>query len=399
LFSPTSTGTGAQSIQITIPQGFTHTPPFYVYGAANSGTITYTASATAYGFGSTTGTVTLQPAGFVLQGPLGLGSSSFPASIGTTQGITVIAAMLNSSKGYLAQQAVAGPGSVTVNLSSSNAAVGAITSPVVIVGGTSNNIATFTPVGPGTSSITMSTPSGFSAPSGDTQLNASIAPQSAQVTSGVTVGNQLALQGTVNLSQAPTSNETVTLTVTSGNILLAVNPTDMGSSSIQITIASGSTQGNYYIYGLASSGTAAYSVTASGYTSGSGTVTLAPSGVVLAGPNGLGFLGFTASVGNPQTLTVYTCTLNPSNKNDFSVQEQLAGFVVNGVTATINDSSGGAYGTLSPNPITIPAGASSGTVTFTPKADSGGIFYFQILTPTGFTTAGNNILLQVSVSN
>jgi hypothetical protein len=400
LFSTTSTGTGSTQIQITIPQGFTHTPPFYVYGAANSGTVTYTASAP--NFNQTTGTVTLQPAGFVMQGPLGLGSSSFPASVGTTQGITVIAAMLNSGGGYVAQQAVAGAGSVTVNLTSSNTMVGTITSPVVIAGGTSNNIATFTPLSSGTTSLTLvGTPAGFSTPSVDTQINASIAAPSAQVTSGVTVGNQLALQGTVNLSQAPASNETVTLTVTSGNMLLAVNPTDAGSGSIQITIAAGSTTGNYYIYGLASSGTAGYSATASGYTSGSGTVTLAPSGVVLAAPSGLGLLGFTASVGTPQTLTVYTCTLNPAQSNKSSVVEQLAGFVVNGVTATINDLSGGAFGTLSPNPVTIPAGASSANVTFMPTVDTPPKTTFELLlaTPSGFTTSGNDTSLQVSVSN
>jgi len=247
----------------------------------------------------------------------------------------------------------------------------------------------------------MTTPAGFSTPSVDTQINASIAAPSVQVTTGVTVGNQLAVQGTAILSQAPANNETVTLMVTSGNILLAVNPTDMGASSIQITIAAGSTTGNYYIYGLASSGTAGYSATASGYTSGSGTITLAPSGVVLAGPNGLGLIGFTASVGTPQTLTVYTGTLNPAQSNKFSVVEQLAGFVVNGVTATINDSdSTFTYATLSPNPVTIPAGASSATVTFTPIANSGQTpFFLQIATPTGFTTPGNDVSLQVSVSN
>ena len=397
LFSATSTGTGAQSLTLTIPPQFSHTPPFYVYGKANSGTVTYTVSAP--NFNPASGTVTLQPAGFVMQGPLGLGSSSFPASLGTTQGITVIAAMLNASGGYVAQQAVAGPNSVTINLTSSNTAVGTITSPVVIAGGTSNSIATFTPVGPGTSSITMSTPGGFSTPSVDTQLNATIAPQSVQVTTGVTVGNQLALQGTVNLSQAPSSNETVTLTAT-GNILLAVNPTDAGSGSIQITITAGSTQGNYYIYGLANSGTATYSATASGYTNGSGTVTLAPSGVVIAGPNGLG-APVTTNAATPVTLTLYTGTLDPTHSNNFSNIEQLAGFVTSGVTVTIDDLSGGAYGTLSPNPVTIPAGANSGTETFTPSGDSGNVpFTLQVVTPTGgFTTAHSDASVQMAVNN
>ncbi len=396
LFSATSTGTGSQSIQITIPQGFTHTPPFYIYGAANSGTVTYTASAP--NFNQTTGVVTLAPAGFVMQGPLGLGSTSFPASLGNTQGITVIAAMLTSGGGYVAQQAVAGPNSVTVNLTSSNTSVGTITSPVVITGGASNSVATFTPVGPGTTGITMSIPSGFSTPTVDTQINASVAAPSAQGTTGVTVGNQLAVQGTATLTQAPTSNETVTLTVTSGNILLAVNPTDAGSGSIQITIAAGNTSGNYYIYGLTSSGTATYSITASGYTSGSGTVTLAPSGVILAGPNGPG-LPFSTNAATPVTLTVYTGALNTSQSNDFSVQEQLAGFVVNGLSVTINNG-GSAYGSVSSNPVTIPAGASSATVTFTPTADSGTLpFAIQVATPTGFTASGNDTTVQAAVNN
>ena len=399
-FSTTSNGTGASSIQLTIPTGYSYTAPFYIYGLANSGSAQYTADATAYGFGKTTGTITFQPSGIVMQGPLGLGATAFSTPINSTQGISVYSAMLNSSGGYVAQQPVAGPNGVSVNLSSSNHTVGTIDTSVTIAGGTSSASATFNALAAGTTSLTLTEPGApFSTPSADTQINATVAAPSVSITTGVKVGNQLAAQGTVSLSQAPTGSTTVTLTIgANSNILLAVHPTDAGSASIQVPISAGNTTANYYIYGLSNSGTATYSATASGYSGANASVTLAPSGVVLAGPSGLGLLGFTTSVGSPVTLTVYTGALDVSNSNHFLVQEQLAGFVT-GVSVTLNDSSGGAYGSFTPDPVSIAAGASSNTITFNPTVDSGGTFFLSITTPNGFTTSGNDTSLQASVNN
>jgi hypothetical protein len=70
----------------------------------------------------------------------------------------------------LMPQALAGGMSLQVTLTSGNTAVGTVTSPVTIAGGTDTATSQFTPVAVGQTTITVNTPAGYSLPSTFTSL-------------------------------------------------------------------------------------------------------------------------------------------------------------------------------------------------------------------------------------
>jgi hypothetical protein len=72
LLSVTPDAAGSPSITLTVSSGFRVSPAFYVQGLANSGVITYTASAP--GYDSATGKVTLTESGVVIAGPAKFGN-------------------------------------------------------------------------------------------------------------------------------------------------------------------------------------------------------------------------------------------------------------------------------------------------------------------------------------
>jgi hypothetical protein len=114
------------------------------------------------------------------------------------------------------------------------------------------------------------------------------------------------------------------------------------------------------MYGLDVSGTATVSATATGYTSGSGTETLTPSGIVIAGPNGPGFPFNTPLASGNQTLSISTAQLDTSG--NFVQTQPLAGTALLTVSLT---NSNPAVGTV-PATATITPGNDTGTVQFHP---------------------------------
>jgi hypothetical protein len=235
----------------------------------------------------------------------------------------------------------------------------------------------------------MSTPAGFSTPAVDTQVSANVAAPSVQVTTAVTIGNNLQVQGTVTLSQpAPSGGLLVTLSTLSSSLKLSSNPASAGLSSTQITVPEGETSGVYYIQGFANSGTATYTGSAPGFTARSGTVTFAPSGVTITGPSGLGIPFFSTTLGNNVALQVATAVLDPTNLNKVAGQEQLAGGL--SVNVTINNSSS-SVGTLDAS-VTIVGGSDYPNATFVPVGT--GTTFISVNAPAGFTASGNNVALQ-----
>jgi hypothetical protein len=262
----------------------------------------------------------------------------------------------------------------------------------------SNNTGTvnFQGLTAGMTLLTAVTPSGYSTPSQFTTVNATVGSAKLIIDNGNAVGNKLERQGTIllNGAPAPSSGLAVTLTVTAGPMSLSATGTDAGSTSITVTIPSGGTSGTYYMYGLASSGTATVTATASGFTNGSGSETLVPSGIVIADPNGQvsfgGYMFNTPLSGGNITLTVMTAMLDPST-GGFVFQQALAG--TSSLTVALTDSNSG-VGTV-PATVTIaPGNTANGTanVTFHPVAT--GSTVIGTVQPSGFTspTDGSNSL-------
>ena len=80
-------------IWVVVQAGGSVSAPFNVYGLANSGTVTYSASVSGL---NATGTVTLAPSGFVLVTPFGLGSDFSATAGGQQQDVQVQTALLGS---------------------------------------------------------------------------------------------------------------------------------------------------------------------------------------------------------------------------------------------------------------------------------------------------------------
>jgi hypothetical protein len=166
--STSETAAGSGSITINVPAGQS-VANFYIQSLGDTGTATYTA--TAPGYAPRTATVLLSPSGVVIEGPLGFG---FPLTTTMALGAQPLALhtflLEPGSLSPLMPQALAGGMSLQVTLTSGNTAVGTVTSPVTIAGGTDTATSQFTPVAVGQTTITVNTPAGYSLPSTFTSL-------------------------------------------------------------------------------------------------------------------------------------------------------------------------------------------------------------------------------------
>jgi hypothetical protein len=378
LFSTTPEAAGQASIQLNVPPGVTATPLFFVHGLANSGSVTY--SAVGNGFGSAVGTVNLARSGFVIETP----STDFLITSGASNiDVTVVPYLLDAGSNPLTPQQVRGGLTVNVPVTSSNPAVGAITiSPLQFTGGSSFAVTQFDPMTAGATNITVGTPAGFSVPASGAVRTATVITPALNITDGVTIGRNLQLPGLVLLGQpAPAGGTAVQLTSNSGQLRLSALPTTAGSASITVVVPEGQSSATFYLQALGNSGTATYTATAPGYSPRTGTIAMAPSGVVITGP--FGFVPFPLIAplnSGPQPFTVWTAVLDPGTNAPVETQA-LAGGMNLSVDLT---NSNPAIGTAT-SPVGIAGGSDSGVGQFVPLAV--GDTVLSVLTPAGFTQA------------
>jgi hypothetical protein len=325
--------------------------------------VTY--SATATGFGSATGTVTLRPSGFVIStgGPSGIGGTFLTTTGASNTDLTIYSARLSPSLAIEELQPVRSGLTVSVPVTSSSASVGTITgSPVVFTAGNSQATTQFDPVGGGTAIITAGTPAGFSTPATGASVTATVIAPAMNISVGSVIGQNLQEFGRVLLGQpAPAGGLPVTLTASTG-LLVSSSPTTAGSSSIVVTVPGGGSGADFYLQGANNSGTATITATAAGYQPRTLNITLAPSGVVIAPPFGFGFDLITRP-GLSQPVTVFTALLAPGTL-EVVQQQALAG----GQSLQVNlTSSNPAVGTIA-SPVTITGGSDNVNATFTPLA-------------------------------
>ena len=286
LLSTTPEGAGSESISLRVREGLRASPDFWIYGLGKSGTATYTASVP--GFQSGSGTATLAPSGFLFarDGVGTMGRWTTPRAAASELHVT--AALLDESLHYVCPQALAGGLSVRVDVTSSNPAAGRITaSPLVITGGLNSASTRFQPASPGNTTLSVGVPPGFSAPAEFVSVPMAVmAPGLAVTTEAVMAASQV--PATLSLGDfAPPGGVTVVLT--SGDpkrLLLAAGATGPGLPELKIAIPQGGFTAPYFLQAMEGSGTVSYSATAPGYRDRTGSVLLAPSGVVIGGPPG-----------------------------------------------------------------------------------------------------------------
>ena len=100
----------------------------------------------------------------------------------------------------------------------------------------------------------------------------------------MTVGQNLQLAAAVSLGEpAPDGGIAITLTSNDpANLLLSTSATEQGKASIKINIPGGGVSANYYLQALGCSGTVTHTAAAPGYLTRTGTISLAPSGVIIS---------------------------------------------------------------------------------------------------------------------
>jgi len=410
LLSTAPDAVGLPSIAVRVSPGFVLSPVFYVQGLANSGVITYTASAP--GYGSATGKVTLASSGIVIAGPAKLGNP-IRSTVGRlptrAPEVAVYSAQLDSSGNFVVAQPIRGGSSATVNVTNSNPEVGTIAaSRLTIVAGSVSATTPFEFRRIGETTLSVDVPAGFRLPAQFTTVKATVSAPKLAVTEQIFIGANLEIKGAVLLG-APAPDKGVAVTLTSADprrLLLSTSATVPGSKSITITIPAGGTNGQYYLQALAASGTVTYTAEGPGYDSHTGTIKLAPSGVVLAGPSGppdeaeilrpespLRPGGFFTSVGGTHTaIIVFTVYLDPTTHRgaDITVQPLRAG---TSLTVALKNSDP-AIGTAA-DTVTIAGGSDQGETHFTPLAV--GSTVLSLITPEGFTTASNSTTLKAVV--
>jgi hypothetical protein len=163
LLSNSGTSAGSSSITVTVPAGQSSVGAFFIQALDSTGVPTVTA--TANGFGSDTGTMTLTPSGFANSSPGGNFTTTVAAAnvLFRVQPARLDAITLNV---VTFQSLRGGITTISVPVASDHPEVGAITvSPLTFSGGDSLKDTAFDPVAAGTAVLTIGVPSGFSTPS------------------------------------------------------------------------------------------------------------------------------------------------------------------------------------------------------------------------------------------
>lgn len=133
----------------------------YVQGLAlNSAT---QIKVSAPGYNDDTANIEVVPSGFRL-----IGNFSSNISTGSTRNFTITSARLNANGTFSVSQAVRGGANFNIVTSSSLPGVGTVASPVILNGGDGFKATTFTAVSPGTTTIQITQPAGFTPPVGAT---------------------------------------------------------------------------------------------------------------------------------------------------------------------------------------------------------------------------------------
>ena len=207
----------------------------------------------------------------------------------------------------------------------------------------------------------------------------------------VAVGQNLQKRMTVTLpAAAPAGGRQVTVQVSDGaKLLVAGRSTDTGSAQLTFLIGEGLASGDFFVQGLASSGTVTVTAMSSGLTNGTGTVTLYPAGFTLTGVNGPSNQTVTLGQGSSTPLTVTAVRLDAS----FNVVESQE--VRGGQTPAVTIANLSALqGSPSPNVVTIAGGSSTGSSTFNANGPSMGNTVLTATAPSGFNqpTAGADTL-------
>jgi hypothetical protein len=192
----------------------------------------------------------------------------------------------------------------------------------------------------------------------------------------------------------PAPETGVQLTLTSddpGRLLLSAAPDKKGSATLTLTIRPHLSESNeFWVQGLADSGEVTYTISAPNIESGKGTVTLAPSAIVILGPSRVPVYPTTPR-GRALRVNLLSAVLDSSSK---VVGEQA---VAGGskVEITVTNSNPQA-GKLEASKVTLEGGSSTAPTGFQPVAEGDSVL--AAIQPPGFTAPAEFAKVTVSVA-
>ena len=402
LLSKTPDVAGSRSITLKVRARFRESPEFWVHGLADTGQVNYMASAP--GFETTPGSVTLMPSGIVLVGPNGAAVPEFTTTPrGLPLKIKLHSVRLDPAFNFVEQQYIRGGLSLDIKVTSSDARVGAVMMPVNMGAAGDTAVTEFKAAAVGKTTLAVVQPEGFRTPNKLNSLVATVRVPGIAAANEMTIGQNLQLAAAVSLGE-PAPDGGIIITLTShdpGKLLLSTAATEEGKGSIKINIPAGSVSANYYLQGLGCSGTVTHTASAPGYASRTGTLTLAPSGVIIAlpqhGPPDEAEVLRPESAGGhqnmfvallserkPTPLVVYTAFVDPATHRaaDITVEQLRAGLTL----AVDLKNTDPTVGTV-PLQVTIHGGSERITTPFTPL--KAGKTVISVGTPDGFTKPSN----------
>jgi hypothetical protein len=197
----------------------------------------------------------------------------------------------------------------------------------------------------------------------------------------VTVGESLEVIANFSLDEpAPPDGVEVTLTsADAARLRFSKTAEGTGTAILKLNVRGGYRGSpDFYIQGFGNTGSVTYTATAAGYTTSAGTVTLAPSGVIMA-RSGMGLQNLLTTSGAAKTeFVLYSALLDP-DLNFVHPQPVAAGPPVS-VTLTSSDPKVGGVASAS---VTIPPGSASAGVEFRPL--TAGVTILSLSVPQGFT--------------
>ncbi len=400
LLSANAGSVGSGSIALSVPAGSRSLPLFYVQGLASTGVVTLTASAS--GYSTATGSVALNPSAFLLSGPSGMANFS-TTTISPPTSLVLSVYQLDPSTHPMRLGQLRPGASASVIVTSGNTNTGSVSgSPALFsAGDTTNSSLDFLPAPncttPCTTLLSVTQPSGFSPPASGGQLTVTVNKPALSVRMiETTVGGNLEVPAAGALDAPAPNNLQVTIASDNPNLLLATSPTAVGGSSIMVIVPTGSGVNsigfpNYYVQALTNSGTAHLTATASGFSPGTITVTMAPAGFVVSGNNGVGG-NFGASLNSgTASLTLSAVVLDPATLAPSQVAQQVRG----GIAPAVSISSDSAAATVVGNPVVVSAGNATAIATL--QLNTTGVANISVAAPAGFSTPTSGAGLSVTI--
>jgi hypothetical protein len=213
------------------------------------------------------------------------------------------------------------------------------------------------------------------------------------VAPNVTVGRNLQTSVSVRLPQAA-ADSGVQITVTSDDpsrLVLSAAPDKAGSATIALTVQPQSiVSPEFYIQGMADSGAVTYTVSAGSIGTAKGTVTLAPSAILILGPSRWPRYPTTPG-GTPPRMTIVSAALDSSLKA--ADEQRVAGGLQLEVTLA---NSSPTVGKLGVSKLTLGGGLSTATTFFQPAAE--GETSIAPVQPPGFTAPAEFASVIVAVA-